>query len=272
MGSSTFVLVVPIAGVAGLVVALVAVIRIVNGGRRLALVKAAIEADQPEVAKALLADRWSSLAARTLVLGALGLVALFGGVWRPAELSGLFLVGTALLVVAVPMFIYATLRDRGELEAGTGCAAIGLSALCAVGVTLGIGVWAWGRLCDTQAQARRGGIRTALQRVADEQDFGARVRRLTGSAVGTAYPTVDGHRAEPCLYGNSYGAQVCGTPYHEGVRFATAKPSYLNVFYIPDTGQYLVIGTALVQPANRTVTDGFISAQDALRSPTGRAP
>jgi hypothetical protein len=66
--------------------------------------------------------------------------------------------------------------------------------------------------------------------------------------------------------------QICGSHYHKSLRFATVKPSYLNVFYIPATDQYLVIGTARVEPAGKVVTDGFISAKEALQPPSGIAP
>ena len=95
---------------------------------------------------------------------------------------------------------------------------------------------------------------------------------MTGSRVGTPNPVIGGHPAAPCLWGNSNGMQICGSPYHKSLRFATVEPSYLNVFYIPATDQYLVIGTARVEPAGKVVTDGFISAKEALQPPSGIAP
>jgi hypothetical protein len=192
----------------------------------------------------------------------MGVAVLIMGAVRPVELGGLIVFGAMMLVGAVPVLIYAALRGRGDNQTmGSGCVLVAASALGVAVVILGL--WLL-----VPAVSRR----EALQQLADGQDFSARVWRLTGSRVGTANPVIDGHRAEPCLWGNSNGMQICGSHYHKSLRFATVKPSYLNVFYIPATDQYLVIGTARVEPAGKVVTDGFISAKEALQPPSGIAP
>ena len=89
------------------------------------------------------------------------------------------------------------------------------------------------------------------------------------TSPGTRSPVINGHRAHPCLTGNAYARQSCGSRYHDGIRFSTTEPGFLNVYYIPDTEQYLVIGKALVTPAGKVVRDGYITAEDALGVESG---
>lgn len=234
--------------------------------RRLELVRAAIEAGQPEVATALLSARWSALGVRALVLATLGLGALIAGAAGPDEFAGLLVIGFMLLIAAAPLLVYAHVRQG---TAGTRRDAV-VAAVCVLVfmvVVMPLVSWLALAVLPGPAGRRAGELRGNLQRLAQEQDFAARVRRLAGSPPGTAHPTIRGQRAEGCLWGTPYALQSCGSHYHPQLRFSTLKPDYLNVYYLPQTEEYLVIGTALVQPCGRTVTDGFISAREALARP-----
>jgi hypothetical protein len=220
------------------------------GRRGHSLIESAIEANQPEVATALIRSGWSIRIWQGLVAAGLGVGMFVAIFFQPASLSGLLLPAAALICAGVPITVYSYLCARSDGDpGGSGLAIAGLATLLAAGLTF----------------AMASGVHFAkLPSPAESREFNARVRDLINAPPGTASPIIDGHQAQPCLTGSNYSQQSCGTPYHDGIRFSTIEPGFLNVYYIPDTEQYLVIGKALVTPAGKIVTDGYITAQEAL--------
>lgn len=250
-------------------VTLALVLQAQTNRKRLEVARAAIEANQPEVAQALLATKWSHVALQGLKMAAVGLALALAGTVRP-ELAGLLLVGSVILVAAVPIAIYAAVREHYPQPAGAACLTVGIIVFCVAALAY-VGWWVVG---GVGMNARANTMQQQLQSVAASQEFGQRVQRLTGSPVGTAHPLIDGHRAEPLLTGMPYGNQSCGSPFHDRIRFSTIRTGFLNVYYLPDVEEYLIIGEARVDPAGIVVTDGYVSAKQALQPPTGgaRAP
>jgi hypothetical protein len=236
-------------GIASAVALIVSAVR-AYGRQRHSLIESAIEANQPEVATALIQDRWSIATRQGLVIAGLGMGMFVAVFVEPVSLSGLLLPAAALICAGVPMTVYSHLCARLEGNpGGSGLAIAAAAALLAAGITFA---------AATRAHFAR------LPSPAESREFRARVRSLIDAAPGTRSPVIDGHQAQPCLTGNGYAQQSCGSPYHDGIRFSTTEPGFLNVYYIPDTEQYLVIGKALVTPAGKVVTDGYISAKEAL--------
>jgi len=234
--------------------AIVSVVR-TYGRHRHSLIETAIEANEPEVATALLRSRWSAIALLGLVACGLGIGMFVAMFFQPVSLSGLLLPAAALICAGVPITVYSYLCARSEGNpGGSGLAIAAAAALLAAGLTF--------------AMASRAHF-AKLPSPAESRDFSARVGALISAPVGTRSPVIDGHPAHPCLTGNGYAQQSCGSPYHDGIRFSTTEPGFLNVYYIPDTEQYLVIGKALVTPAGKVVTDGYISAEEALAADSG---
>ena len=228
------------------------------GSRRHSLIERAIEANQPEVATALIRNRWSIATWQGFVIAGLGIGMFVAVFFQPMSLSGLLLPAAALICAGVPITVYSYLCVRSEGNpGGSGLAIAAVAALLAAGLTF--------------AMASRAHF-AKLPSPAESRDFSARVRTLINAAPGTRSPVIDGHQAHPCLTGNGYAQQSCGSPYHDGIRFSTTEPGFLNVYYIPDTEQYLVIGKALVTPAGKVVTDGYISAEEALAGDRGASP
>lgn len=251
------------------VVVLALVLQAYGNRRRLEVVRAAIEANQPEVAQSLLAAGKSNLLVRALVIAAVATCLILAGAYRPGEFGGLFLLGSIMLAAAVPLFIYAGLTrlNEGQQSTAGGCGAAVLALVCTGVVVVGVMFGAFYLLSRNDGRMEQ-------HLTSGENDFRMRVRGLTGSPVGTVHPVIGGQRAEPVLTGASYAMQTCGSPFHDQIRFRTLKPGYLNVYYLPNTAEYLVIGEARVEPAGVVVMDGRISAKDALRAQTSgaRAP
>jgi len=237
--------------------------------RRLDVIRAAIEANQPDVAQALLTTRWSQIVMRGLKMAGIGLVLVVAGAMRP-ELAGLLLLGGVLVAAGVPVAVYAAVREHYPDKVGAPWLAVGIIVLSLVTLPVA-GYWVLGHGSPENSRAR---VMWRLQPLAAEQEFRQRVLKLTGSPVGTVHPVINGHRAEPLLTGAVCAMQSCGSPFHKELRFETVKPSYLNVFYLPDIQQYFVVGEARVTPAYVVVIDGPIAAREALRSPGqgARAP
>lgn len=218
--------------------------------RRDFLIESAIECNQPEVATALIQNRWSIATWQGFAIAGLGIGVFVAIFFQPASLSGLLLPAAALICAGVPITVYSYLCVRSDGHPGGSALAIAaIAALLAAGLTF--------------ALASRAHF-AKLPSPAESREFSARVRALINAPPGTRSPVIDGHQARPCLTGNAYARQSCGSPYHDGIRFSTTKAGFLNVYYIPDTEQYLVIGKARVTPAGKVVTDGYISAKEAL--------
>ncbi len=242
-------------GIALGVALIVRVVRVYSRGRRYALIESAIEANQPEVATALIRSGWSATTLLGFVIAGLGVGMFVAMFFEPMSLSGLLLPAAALTCAGVPITVYSYLCARSEGNpGGSGLAIAAIGALLAAGLTF----------------AMASGVHFArLPSPAESREFSKRVRALINAPVGTASPIINGHRAHPCLTGNAYARQSCGSRYHDGIRFSTTEPGFLNVYYVPDTEQYLVIGKALVTPAGKVVTDGYISAKEALAVDSG---
>ena len=208
----------------------------------------AIEGNQPEIATGLIRQQWShtSLAGFTCV--GVGLALLAGLAWQPRELAGLLLFAGILLCAGTPMALFGYFQTRADGRPGAVAWVVpAIASIASAGVVFGVA-----------SRAHFG----ALPSAKEAREFHRTRREWLDH--GLAGLSIDGHRVEPCLTGNSYATQGCGTPRHDGIRFETTKPGYLNVYYIPDTDQYLVLGRARVSPAGVTIEDDLISVQEAL--------
>ncbi len=207
------------------------------GRHRHSLIETAIEANQPEVATALIRNRWSIATWQGIVTAGLGIGMFVAIFFQPVSLSGLLLPAAVLICAGVPITVYSHLCARSDGHpGGSALAMTAAAALLAAGLTFALA---------------SGAHFAKLPSPAESREFGARVRALINAPPGTS-PIINGHRAHPCLTG-TLSRQSCGSRYHDGIRFSTTEPGFLNVYYIPDTEQYLVIGKALVTPAGKVV-------------------
>lgn len=231
------------------------VVQYLQARRRRERFTAALEANQPEVAHALLRAGWHATALRGFILAGIGAWLLVVVCWRPIPLSGFLIPAVVWICAGVPMVVWALAckRSQGSPRAWPWVAAGG-AALAAAALSY---------LVASRAHFPE------LPSPTETAAFSRRVERLIGAPVGSRSPVIDGHQAHYCLCGLAYGQQTCGSRHHPGLRFSTLKPGWLNVYYVPDLDSYLIIGTARVTPVGKTVTDGYITAREARRSPTG---
>ncbi len=236
------------------------------------MLQQAIETNQPDVAMGLIRQKWSQTSLAGLTLAGVGLALLAALVWQPQGLGGLLLFAGILLCAGTPMALFGYLQARADGRPGAVVwVAPAIASIVTAGAVFGVA-----------SRVHFGSIPTAREAREFHQELKDRVDRMReGSQDAEQTPdlpaptgkpvSVDGHRAYPCLTGNAYAKQGCGSPYHDGIRFETTKPGYLSVFYIPDTEQYLIVGRARVTPAGVIVEDDLISVQEALGQDGGRA-
>lgn len=218
--------------------------------KRRQILQQAIEANQPEVALGLIRQQWSQASMAGFACVGIGLALLAALVWHPSELAGLLLFAGILLCAGTPMALFGYLQVRADGRPGAvAWVAPAVASIVVAGAVFGVA-----------SRVHFGPMPSAQE----ARDFQQKVRKITGASPGTRGVKIDDRRTEPCLTGANYGTQGCGTPTHDGIRFETIGAGYLNVYYIPDTDQYFVIGRARVTPAGVTVEDDYISVDEAL--------
>ena len=246
-------------GAVVLAVGLVVLVSYLQARRRREQFDAALEANQPEVARDILRMGWHTTALRGFALAGIGAGVLGVVCWQPVALSGLLIPAVVIFCggVSGAVWAFACARSEGSPRAWAWLAAGG-AALAAAALSYAVA----SRVHFAE-----------LPSPAETADFARRVEGFTGSPIGPSSPVIDGHQAHACLWGMPYGQQTCGSQYHGQVRFETVRPSFLNVYYVPDLESYLIIGTARVTPSGKVVTDGYITAREALGLPAGsKAP